>query len=305
MPDKTMKTEPADRLIITLKRSLHILALIQHSADENWNARTLADALSTIPGENALEPKSVMLCVKHLQSMGFPVITEKGARRITLSRELSEQEMLGILTFYRIIAIEEDAGINDCFKTYVSQAKNRSLWIIGRVYFAALENRKTTLSYYSEHSGTVSEYMVKPQKWIYRDNAVYLAADTERHGLSLFRLTRIRDISVLDEHFYSTTDKPCDILKDSLGAFIGSRVHRISLEYPPSLHNRVIEEFGRVDLVFDSGNPLIFRVSFNASDLLTVCKTVFPFGGDVVIVAPEEARIEMRRLLDGNIKGLK
>ena len=297
--DNTAANSPGI-FLVPLRRAFHMLALIQHSTEEEWNSKTLADALSLLPGEKPLASKAITACIRHLKEMGIPLNVCKGARRISLARELTEDEILEILAFYRVIAVDEDASIGDSFRVYVRNAGSRALWIIGRVYFAAIERREIRLTYRSEHRGSSAEYDIRPVRWVFRDNAVYLAAIAPERGMSLFRLTRIIDIAVLDRRFDDTADTSGAILHDSLGAFISDRVHRITLEYPSHLHHRILEEFGRIELEFSDPESDIRRVSFSASDLITLCRTVFPFGGDVVIVEPVEAINEMKRLLEGN-----
>ena len=285
---------------IIFRRSLHVLSLIQHYDKESWNATTLSNLLAKIPGEEDMSEKKISKCVDTLCEMGFPIGGGQGERQLYLEKELSSGEMIDVLLYYMNASVEE-MGIRDCFKSYVEANGQKSLWIIARIYFASLEKRKITLRYRSESSGDTKDYRLHPYCWVYRDSAVYLFAFNEERGKKvLFRLSRVSDLSVLADRFEEDVHSASETLRKSLGAFIGDRVYRITLSYPEKLHNRIIEEFGRLELSF-SGNGDSRTVTFEACDLLSVCKAVFPFGGDVVIVSPEEARKEMKGLLAGGI----
>lgn len=286
---------------IIIRRSLHVLSLLQHYDGESWNATTLANLLSRIPGEEDMSEKKINKCLDTLREMGFPVSSEQGARQVCLDRELSSDEMIEILLYYMNASVEE-MGIRDCFKSYVEANGQKSLWIIARIYFASLEKRKVTLRYRSESSGETKDYRLHPYCWVYRDGAVYLYAFNEERGKkALFRLSRISGLEVLADEYREDVKSASDILRKSLGAFIGDTVYRITLSYPERLHNRIVEEFGRLDLSFGNGKEDRRSVTFEACDLLSVCRAVFLFGGEVVIESPAEARGEMQRLLQGHV----
>jgi hypothetical protein len=285
-----------------LKRSLHILALIQHSSGENWNARTLSDVLSRVPGEKTLDTREIDTCLKKLKELGFPVRTSKGGRNICLDSPLSDNEIIESLSFY-MNAVIDAIGIRDCFSSYVRESGTRSLWLIGRVYFASLAKERIILSYHSTKNTEYKDYHINPYRWIYRDNAVYLVGKDITKGIRLFKLNRIRDMSLTDEHFDDDIPSTDDLLKTSLGAFIGSECFRVVIEYPEEYAGRVYEEFGRLELTSEpSVRDGYLRTGFTACDLLTVCTKVFGYGGEVTIIEPKEAREEMKSLLLGNMK---
>jgi hypothetical protein len=295
---------PKNTLFSVMRRSLHILSLLQHSSGEKWNTKTLADVLSLVPGEEDVNEKNISVCIERLKASGFPIVTEKGARHMYLSRDLHKDEILEILEYY-IGASVEELSITDTFGNYIEENNSMSLWMIARVYFAALEKRKILISYRSESKNEFTDYIVHPYRWLYRDNALYLAAYRPDKGVVLFRLTRFGGLSVLDEHFTDEMNSAAELLSKSLGAFIGSNVYRVTLEFDHELKSRIIEEFGRLDLSFDAESDSVSRVSFDACDLLSVCRVVFPFAGRVHILEPTEARDEMTRLLEGNMKAMK
>ena len=124
MPITSFPENATDTKFIILLLSLHVLALIQHFDVEPRNAKTLADLLSNVPGEEIVSEKQVMKCFETLKEMGFPVCTEQGSRRVCLDKELSADEMIEVLLYYMNAAVEE-MGIRDCFRSYVKKNSSK------------------------------------------------------------------------------------------------------------------------------------------------------------------------------------
>ncbi len=300
-----MQTSLAESSLISktnfsvFRRSLHILALIQHSTEENWNATTLADLLSQVPGEEVLDSKAISTCRKKLAEMGFHLSIGKGEKRLCLDRPLEDSDVLEIMNYYMNNVVQM-MGVRDCFSSYVASAGTKSLWIIGRIYFAAIEQRTIIVDYRSEKSGLLKQYTLNPYYWVYRDNAVYLVSEEHERGILLLRLNRIEDFELTDHHFNANPPEPSELFANSLGAFLGEDIYNIVIEFPENLSNRVTEDFGRLELLDVPGAPEGFcRAGFSACDLLSVCTRVFAFGGGVKLIAPDEAKDEMRRLCGG------
>lgn len=285
-----------------IRRALHILSLIQHSSGERWNMTTLADALSRVSGESEpLSNKQINSCITWLKEAGFPVVVQKGSTHIYLEKEIDPNLLLDILTLYFPLAIDP-VGIHDCFRSYVDENPSRSLWLIARIYFASLEKRKIKITY-TPDAGDEKGYILSPLHWIYRDSSVYLAARNGGGNVRLYKLNRIKSLSVSDEHFEETTLTVRELLAFSLGAFIGGPNYTILIEYSKETEQRISEDFGRLDLTWSASPREGFgRVSFVACDLLSVCRIVFGYAGKAVIVSPKEAKAEMKRLIDENAK---
>lgn len=283
-------------------RQLHVLALVQHSTStENMNNRTMADLLSFVPWDGDVSEKKIATCIDKLKEMGFPLLTSQGGARVMLERELSGNEMLEVLPYY-LNLVSDTMGIRDCFKSYVENHGTRSLWIIGRIYFASLQKKKIELTYRPARSTEPELYRLNPYRWIYRDNAVYLVAKTVKHDISLFRLNRIRDVAITGEGFSDEIPSADELLKYSMGAYISSTLHHVKITFPADMRERVQEDFGHLELSLDdTSNPGFIDASFTVCDLVTVCQTIFGYNGRVKITAPDEAVSEMKRMLQQNI----
>lgn len=292
-------------------RQLHILALVQHGgSSEKLNCTTMADLLSYEPGKENLSPKMIRDSVPRLAEMGFPVQTEQGSPRIWLERELAPHEMLEVLPYYLNI-VTDTVGIRDCFKSYVDTHKSRSLWIIARIYFASLEKKQIELMYRSKYKTEAKKYTLKPYRWIYRDNAVYLVARNissnelgikkTDNEISLFRLNRISDLKVTEKTFEDEIPSTEELLRHSIGAFIGSEYHDVRLNFRPEEKENIEEDFGQLELEFsDTGSDGLMHVFFTVCDLVNLCKTVFGYCGRVKITGDAAAVSQMKEMLGGN-----
>lgn len=301
-------TRIADKLSRTqfslFMRQLHILALVQHSGTaENMNCNTMAKLLSYEPGKGDVSPKMIRDCVPRLAEMGFPVQTEQGSPRIWLERELSADEMLEVLPYY-LNVVTDTVGIRDCFKSYVDTHRSRALWIMARIYFASHQKKRIELIYRSKNRTEPDVYHLNPYRWIYRDNAVYLVARNmmkSGDNISLFRLNRIKDLGVTDYEFEEDIPSSDELLRHSIGAFISSDCHNVTLAFRPDEKENIEEDFGHLELRFsDIDKDGYMRVSFTACDLVNLCKAVFSYCGRVRITGDDAAVNEMKRLLEAN-----
>lgn len=302
MNELDIKQRVSNTEFIIFMRQLHVLALLQHStAAENMNYRTMADLLDLVPWDEDVNEKKIARCVDKLREMGFPVHTAKGESRVVLERTLTEDEMLEVLPYY-LNLVSDTIGINDCFKSYVQNHGSRSLWIIGRIYFASLQKKKIELTYRSIKNTRPEKYVLNPYMWVYRDNAVYLIAKDSIRDVSLFRLNRIRDVVIIDEYFEDIIPAADELLRYSMGAYISDDCYDVKIRFSADLKERVEESFGHLDPLFietlDSG---CLEAVFTVCDLGNVCQAVFGYGGGVKIVEPKEAVDEMKRMLNENM----
>ncbi len=283
-------------------RQLHILALVQHSLSaEQMNYRTMADLLSCVPWDEAVNEKMIARCVGKLKEMGFPVHTSKGETRVVLERELVDDEMLEVLPYY-LNVISDTIGIRDCFKSYVQSHGSRSLWIIARIYFASLQKKKIKLTYRPLKSSEPENYILNPYRWIYRDNAVYLIAKNPKRGVALFKLNRIRDVIITDNRFHDKIPPVDELMQNSMGAFISDKKYNVKIRFLSELQENIEEVFGHLELMFyQKEKDGYVNASFTACDLVNVYQAVFGYGGGVRIIEPKEAVDGMLRFLNLNM----
>jgi len=288
-----------DTQFVIIKRALHILSLVQHSSGEKWNKTTLANALALISNGDDFSTKKVDPALSWLKASGFPLDITKGSTSICLDRPLTETEILKVLDLYLPLAIET-VGVHDCFAPWVRENPSRSLWTIARIYFASHEKRKIILKYVPE-SGEEKSYLLVPFYWIYRDSSVYLAAKNQRGEKRLYKLHRIKDVKMTDDHFSDDAPPADELMRFSMGAFINDTRYNVTLEFHSDVKQRIAEDFGRLECSYSAADIADHeRVSFTVCDLLSVCRAVFGYEGKAVIISPEEARETMVEMLNVN-----
>jgi len=281
-----------------LRRALHILGLIQNGSDPcDWNRQSLADIFTSETGNmEDVTAKKVDSSLNLLDELGIPVNMEKGARRITLVQPLTEEQSMLAIRYYMHMVVEE-LGITDYLKKYVDRTGNRAVWIIARIYFAVVRKQKVNLTY----DGEDNCYTIHPYGWVYRGDAIYLVAKRDKDGnIGLFRLERIRDLEVSDNTFPEDLPDISELFRHSLGAFIGTKVYNVVIRYDNEIGDRVREGFGHIELETVQKDGDSSESTMRISDLTSLCRIVFSYGGGVRIVSPPEAVDEMKKLLDGN-----
>ncbi len=284
-------------------RQLHLLALVQHNASaENMNYRAMADLLSLISGDEEINDKNMATFAEMLREMGFPVNFTGDEPRPVLEKELSVDQILEILPYY-LNLISDTMGIRDCFKSYVQNHGSRSLWIIGRIYFASLQKKRIEMTYRSLEGGEKEKLILNPYRWIYRDNAVYLIARNIKADISLYKLNRIGDVLIRDEIFNDIIPEAGELLRYSMGASVGDNYYNVILRFMPEMKERIEDDFGHLDPLFiETPGSGYLEAGFTVCDLGRVCQAVFGYCGRVKIVAPKEAVDEMKRMLDWNMQ---
>ncbi|HON17203.1 MAG TPA: WYL domain-containing protein [Spirochaetota bacterium] len=282
-------------------RQLHIIALIQHTTSfENINCSKIADFFESENFSDFLTERQVYHAVEKLKRIGFPVNTNKGSNRIYLTRQLSYEEMLNMLPFY-LQLVTDAAGLKDYFKRYINTHGNKSLWLLGRIYFASCEKRRIKIWYRSREKEEATSYTINPYRWLYRDNAIYLMAkNLIRDNISLFKLDRIKDLELTEDFFEEEIPSTDELLSKSVGAFIGHSFHKVELSFAETYEELIFEHFGHMNPDFESLQNGFMKASFEASDIINVCKIVFGFEGKVKITGDAVVVEEMKNLLRKN-----
>ncbi|HOQ13041.1 MAG TPA: WYL domain-containing protein [Spirochaetota bacterium] len=282
---------------------LHIIALIQHSTlSENINCRKIADFFGSENFSDFLTERQVLHAVNRLKEMGFPVKTLKGSNRICLERELTDEEMLLILPFY-LQLVTDTIGLKDYFKKYIETHRNKSIWLLGRIYFASHERRKIKIKYKSNEKEEPEDYIINPYGWVYRNDAIYLVAkNLKRNNISLFKLDRIKDMEVMNDLFHEEIPSMAELFSKSVGAFIGESSHKVELTFSATDKELIFEHFGHIKPEFTSLNNGCMQACFEASDIINVCKIVFGFEGRVKITGNSIVVEEIKKLLRQNLE---
>jgi predicted DNA-binding transcriptional regulator YafY len=98
----------------------------------------------------------------------------------------------------------------------------RQQQIIARALEATLHHRSTTLVYYSKSSDRTKSYVVHPYRVAYAQGGLYLLAYVPEYlEVRTFAVERVRDISLLEEHFVPIEEPTDEAFPHSMGVHSG------------------------------------------------------------------------------------
>jgi predicted DNA-binding transcriptional regulator YafY len=111
--------------------------------------------------------------------------------------------------------------------------------VIARALEATLHQRQATLVYHSTSSDRTKTYRVHPYRLAYAQGGLYLLAYVPEYGeVRTFATERIREISLLEEHFTPIEELPDEAFPNSLGVHSGP-TSRVEVEFQASVADYV------------------------------------------------------------------
>lgn len=285
--------DPEKKLNI-IRRYLHILALLQSNKDPmDWNGSTLANVLSLDeqPGR-PLSDKAIRDYVNdHLKGeLDLPIDMEKGARRIELSAPIGDSMLERIVSIYSLFVVS-DSSRDDVLKSFIKKHPLDCLWILARIYFAKLEQKRIEFDYTTNTGYRLTKCLADPYHLVIRNNNLYIVARlVNKDEPWLFIAARIENLHVTDHRFDGKIPSLEEIFKDTLGSFIG-RKYNVKLRFDRDL--RIVMEY-----ILEVLEPDIREVegqdcciaSFTVTDDQYLCKQLFLYGNKVEILEPRELR---------------
>jgi predicted DNA-binding transcriptional regulator YafY len=103
--------------------------------------------------------------------------------------------------------------------------------VMAKLMDAVLFRRKAAITYSSFASRRVKKYVAHPHRVVYGAGALYLSAYVEQYGqVRTFAVTRIREVSLSEEHFTRDESLGGDPFPNSLGVHEGPPVH-VAVEF--------------------------------------------------------------------------
>lgn len=303
---KAIIPNPETRLGV-IKRCLHVLALLQKSDDtEHWNAWSLADLLSMDEPKDPISDKAVRDYIQKylVNEFGIKVRTEKGKRHTGLSLPLDGNLQLRMAAVYSSF-VTRDTGRDIILKKLIARHPEDGLWMMARVYFAALLKRKIEFDYTPAFANQSKRYRVHPYHLVFRNNNLYLVCKSLSHDITaLFIFNRINALSVLDEEFEEEAPVVEEIFRDSLGSFIGPK-YAVVLRFHEKLLEIMEENLSILEPEISPDGENRYRASFAVSDDRFLCKQLFMYGSGVEIVSPPELRETMIRMLNESMSAYR
>ncbi|HDP79492.1 MAG TPA: WYL domain-containing protein [Spirochaetes bacterium] len=289
---------PETRLGV-IKRCLHVLALLQNPDDPvDWNAGSLADLLSMDEPLEPLSDKAVRDYIKKylVSEMGIDINTMKGSKRTGLAIDLETDLSTRLAGVYSSFVVK-DTGREIVLKRLMKQHPRDGLWMLARIYFAALLKKKIEFEYTPALATEPKHYRVHPYHLVFRNNNLYLACKSLSHNVTaLFIMNRIMGLKVLDEEFEDKVPPVEEIFKDSLGSFIGKK-YAVVLRFHEKLLGTMEENLSILEPDITPDGNEYYHASFTVSDDRYLCKQLFLYGRDVEILEPAELRETMKSML--------
>ncbi len=296
--DPTPIPNPETRLGV-IKRCLHVLALLQNPNDPvQWNAGNLADLLSMDEPRDPITDKAVRDYIQKylVNEFGIEVTTVKGGRHTGLGIPLDEAFQARMAAVYSSF-VTKDTGRDIILRKLIARHPGDGLWMLARVYFAALLKKKIEFDYTPATATGPRHYRVHPYHLVFRNNNLYLACRSLSHNLTaLFIFNRLEKLSVLDDEF--TEDAPAveEIFRDSLGSFIGP-AYAVVLRFHEKLLSTMEENLSILEPDIRADGRDRYRAAFTVSDDRFLCKQLFYYGRNVEILEPPQLRKTMIGML--------
>ena len=295
---------PEERIYV-LKRYLHVLALIQNSKDPvDWNGSSLSEMLYSDETGTDISDKVIRDYIKDnlKKELGIDVNTVKGGRRTTLNQEIDPGLLPALVNMYSLF-ISTDVARDNIIKRHIKAHGAESLWILARIYFAAIQGYHISFNYESRSDKVKKNYKVKPYHIVFRGNNLYLACkNIDNNKTVLFIIPKIQPCSlkVHDVRFDTQLIPSVDeLFSQSLGAFIGKK-QKVVLRYTKNISHYITDIIDCVDpkiKKLSDSESYDFEASFEISDDLYLCKQLFTCGKQAEIISPPSMRKMMAEKL--------
>lgn len=143
---------------------------------------------------------------------------------------------------------------------------------------SAIFQCKTVKIQYANSNKVLSERIIQPLKLVYKSMAWYLKAFcTEKQDWRVFKLNRIIDLTLLNEHFQrrefpESTDSPEE------------EYHQITLRFPKEMAYRVYDEFDKTQVQQQANGDFIASAAMPQDSWLI--GFLLSFGTQVEIISP-------------------
>ncbi|MCL2361174.1 MAG: YafY family transcriptional regulator [Defluviitaleaceae bacterium] len=260
--------------------------------------------------------------VDNLSLAGIPVYTEKGkgggifllpdfVLNKSILSEDEQNEILSALHGLSHITTEETRGVLNRLSTIFNKTAANWLeidfsdWSYSNFYFydfkdAILKQRIAAFDYYNSY-GEKSHRRVEPLQLWFKSRAWYVKAFClNKTSMRLFKLSRVKNLVITDEHFLVRDNLLAETLKDSQTETVqedteSEAIHplvckdiTIKLHVMPELAYRVFDEFDE-DMIFKHEDGS-FTVTINWPEDNWVYGYILSFGDFAEVLEPEHLR---------------
>lgn len=287
-----------------IKRYLHVLALLQNSKDsQNWNGSTLADILSLDEPTGDLSDKTVREYISEYleKELGIEVDRTKGGRRTQLAADIEDELLEKLASLYAGFVVH-DSVRELVVKAFLKKHPLDGLWMMARLYFAALEKKRVRFNYVTNTGYKIKEADFHPYHLVMRNNNLYLFGRI--HGLDkpwLVILNRVTELRITDDRYEEEPPSVDEVFKDSLGSFIGKK-YSVVLRFKEAVLNPMEQFLSILEPEVSKVGDGIWEARFDVADDLYLCKQLFMYGSNAEIVSPPELREMMVSMLRESVE---
>jgi proteasome accessory factor C len=174
---------------------------------------------------------------------------------------------------------------------YAELAGAGSVGHLATLRSAVRERRKVRLCYRAGGSSESTTRVVAPHSLVFAEQAWYAVATGDDETMRFFRLDRVEEVTLLDEHFERDESIPSR-LQETSRAFASAATKRMTVRYSPRIARWVAEREGE-PLAEDGSLTLEHQV---ADDSWAV-RHVLQYGPDAELLEPAELRQKVRNAL--------
>lgn len=220
------------------------------------------------------------------------------------SKFLSQRKSVSLISKLSTLASQFDAQALGRQVVVSGRVKNMNesvYYAVDRIHDAIAKNKQIKFRYFDyAPDGTRREreknYCVSPYALIWSDENYYLAAHSEAHGLTHYRVDKMLRLTVTDQPRRMQAAKTLDLSKYGKSVFgmFASDVQTVKLRFSNSLSGVVVDRFGKDAMLIPDGQE-----HFTLTAQIAVSPVFFgwlaSFGSRAKIVYPDAAAAEFRK----------
>jgi predicted DNA-binding transcriptional regulator YafY len=158
---------------------------------------------------------------------------------------------------------------------------------------AVRERRKVRLGYRAGGSSESTTRVIAPHSLVFAEQAWYAVATGDDDTMRFFRLDRVEDVALLDEHFERDESIPSR-LRETSRAFASATTKRMAVRYSPRIARWVAEREGEP---LDEDGSL--TLEHQVADESWAVRHVLQYGPDAELLEPAELREKVRKAVGG------
>ena len=313
---------------------LYLMDYLQENTDREHpaSAQTLIEHLSA-KGIHA-ERKSIYDDIRALQEYGMEIVQLRGRNggyyvsqrefelselkllvdAVLSSRFLTSKQSVQLVRKLAALSSSHEAELLRREVVFAGRVKqdNESCFVNVDILHEAIgKNRQVSFRYYdwgvdlNKHY-RAGIYIASPYALLWDDENYYLIANSQRHGLTHYRVDKMEQICLMTEPRIFTREakefSPAIYSKEVFGMYRGQR-QRVKLRFENALAGVVVDRFGKDIMPIPDGKAH-FTLTVNVSISPNFLGWVAGFGGRAAIVFPQSAVEEYRKLCLAAISAL-